>query len=193
MSDIKKIIIKLIKKLTILDYVLVIFLLAAAGFVFLYLNRRVTHITARFKVTDNEPLYARLNPNLPNNEFMWSFLEGDVEKNELGIKTAEIVGVETYSVSIGVNIVYLDIKLRATYNPRKDLYTLKGRPVVFGQPFVFTFSNVNFEAQVVDYPGFREEVESFQTKTRVKTQVKWGNGNFPETQGIDSQSFSIIL
>ena len=152
-----------------------------AGLIFYFVFRRETAtIQIRLKVTDKDVLYQYANPN---NSYASAFKVGDSELNEIGQKTAEIVGVEAYNISATDQVVYLDVDVKAVYNPLKKQYTMKGKPVIFGESFVFSFSKVYVQALVVDFPGsnFNQDIQI--GKTIVKTQVRFDSRQFSDVYG----------
>jgi hypothetical protein len=165
-----------------LSWLDIVFLALAIGFVlifYLFFRRETTYIVARFKVTDENPLYAK---NLPNNEYASSFTVGDSENNELGQASAEIVGVDTYKLTPEDNVVYLDIRIKTTYNPRKKTHVFKGKQVVFGQSFTFSFSNVRAKALVVDFPGYESGLEN--EEVIVSAQLRDEFREFSDVYGV---------
>ncbi|MFZ5376242.1 MAG: hypothetical protein ACOZAN_01055 [Patescibacteria group bacterium] len=89
-------------------------------------------------------------------EYAQGFVVGDVEKDELGKKTSKIKKVSVLPVSADEYSLYLTLEVPANYDPRKNLYYLKGKPLVFGQEYLFSFSNVSFSSVVVDFPGLEK-------------------------------------
>jgi hypothetical protein len=150
------------------------------GFYFLF-KRQQRSIMVRFKVTDEKVLYATTKPT---NEYALGFVVGDVEKDELGRVRAEIVDVESYAYDPETMVVYLDVRLKAIYNPRKNIYSLKGKNLVFGESFTFSFSKVHFDGIVVDFPGFQEGEEiKIGTKT-VRGQLRYAERAFSDIYGV---------
>lgn len=160
-----------------------IFLLVIFGsfllFFIIVTSRSNEEIEIKVKVTDPNVFYMGLQPS---NEFAYSFEKGDIERNEVGQKIAEIIDVERYKTSPSAQTVYLTIKLKANYNPLQKIYSVKGRPIVFGQPLIFTFSNVKVEALVVEFPGF---VRQKNKKTvLIHSQLRMDNRNFSDIYGV---------
>lgn len=162
-----------------------IFIISFIGFVLFFLifflRRKQELITFKLKVTDRDVLYSNTNPS---NLYAHAFIEGDFEKNELGQKIAEIKKVSKISEDKYHKSVYLDIELKATYSPRSEKYSFRGRPIIYGQPFIFEFSNVKVEGIVVDFPGYLDGLESREYKKVVKAQIINENRDFSDVYGI---------
>lgn len=173
----------LLRKITLFDWIFIVLSAIALVFFYLFFKRDVTYITARFKVTDENILYATSSPG---NEFASSFRVGDTEKDELGRTISEIVGVEAYKTIPEQQKIYLDIKLKAIYNPRTNQYTVRGKNILFGESLTFSFTKVRFKALVVDFPGFRDQADEETKKTIVKTQVRHESRGFSDVYGVPS-------
>lgn len=160
-----------------------IFLLTLFGvfvlFFILVFSRSNEQIEIRVKVTDPNVLYMGLDPS---NEFAYSFQKGDIERNEIGQQVAEIVDVERYKTTSISQSTYLTIKLKANYNPLQKRYSVKGRPIVFGQPIIFTFSNVKVEALIVEFPGYIQRKN--KRTVFIRAQLRNDNRSFSDVYGV---------
>lgn len=169
------------RRVTILDWIFISFSIVLLLTFYLFFKREVVYITARFKVTDENILYAKTSPN---NEFTTSFQVGDTERDELGRVASEIVSVESYKTNPEEHIVYLDIKLKAVYNPRTRQYSVRGKNILFGESLTFSLTKVHFKAVVVDFPGFRNAQAITLKKTIVKAQLRWDNRYYSDVYGV---------
>jgi len=172
---------KILGGLALTDWIFVCFGAVLLLSFYLFFRREVIFITARFKVTDENILYAKTTPN---NEFTTSFMVGDTERDELGRVVSEIIGVESYKTVPEQHVVYLDIKLKSVYNPRKKQYSVRGKNIIFGESFTFSFTKVRFKALVVDFPGFRDPQGIKFKKTIVKTQLRYDSRGFSDVYGV---------
>lgn len=148
---------------------------------YIFFKRDVIYIDARFKVTDESPLYMANNPNL---EYALSFQEGDSEQTVLGSSDAQITSVQSFRKTPETEVIYLDVKLKTTYDSRKNIYYFRGRPVVFGETHTFNFSKVRFKGLVVDFPGFEESLNSKVSTTKVRAQLRHENREFSDVYGV---------
>jgi hypothetical protein len=179
MQKVKKKLKQVINKLTLLDFLVILIFLSGLLLFFFFFRRQEIFINARFKVTDEDALYARTNPSV---QYAYSFTPGDIEKNELGQTIAEIISVDSYDLNPTTRVAIVDLKLKVVYNPLKKQYTLDGKPIVFGSSFNFAFSQVSFKGMVVDFPGLtqKEVVE----KRIVMAQNRWDSQYFSDTSGV---------
>ncbi|MBI4065114.1 DUF4330 family protein [Candidatus Gottesmanbacteria bacterium] len=151
--------------------------------IYVIFKREVVYITVRFKVTDENILYAGSSPR---DEYALRFVIGDKEIDELGRVSSEIVGIESYKTDTDHTVTYLDIKLRAIYNPRKNLYTIRGKQITFGESIPFYFSNVKVTGLVMDFPGFAGYKDMKTGTTTVRAQLRWDSREFSDIYGVPS-------
>ncbi len=173
---------RFIKQLTVLDYGLFLVVITGMIFFLFFLKRENIFIDVKFKITDPDVLYMNTRTL---DEYAVSFVIGDKELNELGQTIAEIIKVDTYRTNTDRQVVYLTMRIKANYSPRKKLYSIKGRPVVVGQSFTYTLTKVKFEGIVVDFPGFTAANKTFDKKT-VKTQIRDSSREYSDTYGVPS-------
>lgn len=168
-------------KISTIDIFVIIVCIVIIGIFYIVFNRYVTTVVVRFKITDDSPLYAK---TLPGNEYASHFMVGDTEKDELGRTISEIVGIESYKINPDQTVVYLDIKMKAVYNPRKKQYSSQGKNIAFGETFLFSFSKIKFRALAVDFPGFLDKKTIKPTKTIIRAQLRDSSRYFSDTYGI---------
>lgn len=173
-------ILRFIRQLTVLDYGLFLIVITGALFFVFFLKRENVFIDVKFKITDPDVLYMNTRAL---DEYAVSFVIGDKEFNELGQTIAEIVKVDTYRTNTDRQVVYLTLRAKANYNPRKKLYSIKGRPVVVGQSFTYTLTKVKFEGIVVDFPGLTTANKTFDKKS-VKAQIRDSSREYSDTYGV---------
>ncbi|OGG30178.1 hypothetical protein A3A63_00905 [Candidatus Gottesmanbacteria bacterium RIFCSPLOWO2_01_FULL_46_9] len=167
------------KKLTIIDYLFIVgFIVAIGGFI-IFFRRESVLITIRLKVTDLSPFFIK---DQPPDEYAYAFQKGDAEYNELGQITATILDVSAYKTVPEKQVTYVTVKAKTVYDPRKKQYSLKGKPISFGQTFLFTFARVKFEGMVVDFPSFQNTATP--TATLVQAQIRTESREFSDTWGV---------
>ncbi len=168
-------------KLSLMDGILLGLVLTVLVVIIVFSKREVKFTTIRLKITDEEILYAAASPAV---EYANSFIVGDSEKNELGQKTAEITRIEAYNTAPSKKVVILDISVKATYNPRKNQFSLKGKAINYGSSLSFNFEKVKVKGLVVDFPEFDGAVPVKEHKVVVKTQLRWENRAFSDVYGV---------
>lgn len=117
---------------------------------FFFFYRKASYITIRVKVTNQEVLTAYSEPR---NNYSWRFHKGDIERDVLGRVVTELENVETYSVTPENKVVYLDLRVRATYDTRTKMYAARGKNLMYGTPMRFNLTEVTFDGFVTEVPG----------------------------------------
>lgn len=145
-----KLIRKIYRKLSLFDLGLIVIVFVFGVSFYLFFYRKPMEVIIRVKVTDQDVLYQQTEPK---NWYANRFNVGDSELDALGRKITEIIGVESFNVTPENKAVYLDLRVRATYDTRTKLYYTKGKPLIFGTPMRFNLSLVTFDGFVTEFPG----------------------------------------
>jgi len=160
---------RVLKKLTYFDIALIILLATLFLGFFFFFYRKAEYVNILVKVTDQEVLYAR---TLPAVWYANQFVVGDIERDALGRVISEIVGIERFNVKSDKKAVYLDLRVRATYDTRTKLYSARGRPLIFGTPVRFNFSKVTFDGIVTEFPNSEAQGDLEVTNTKMTALLR---------------------
>ncbi len=159
MQKYKKEIIKFLKQLSVVDYLLCLLVLLALVFAIFYFDREKKTIYIDMLVKEKD--FGALVP-----VEKWRVLQmvvGDKVYNFAGDEVAEVVFID--SVSFGGNQkfdVYLTLKIEALYDKRKRSYSYLGKPLVVGKNFDFTTAKYFFEGEIVDvYQNVDERMDKY--------------------------------
>jgi hypothetical protein len=147
------------KNIKVFDIIVVILLGLGGVTFFLFFYRKAAYVNIRVKVTDQEVLYQHTEPHT---WYANRFRIGDAELDVLGRKTTEVIKVQTFNVDSQNKAVYLDLKVRATYDSRSKTYSSRGQNIVFGAPIRINLSNITFDGFVTEFPG-SEDHEKVKT------------------------------
>jgi hypothetical protein len=139
-----------LKRINLIDWTIIISLCLVVSTFFLFFYRKSTYITIKLKVTDQEVLTAF---HTPNTNYALQFHVGDTERDSVGRVVTEIVGVESYPLNPENRVVFLELKVRSTYDSRTKMYSAKGKNINYGTPMRFNLSNVTFDGYVVEAPS----------------------------------------
>lgn len=150
-------------KTSYLDISFGVILLVIIVTVFIFFHRKVTYVDIRVKVTDQDVLYAATNPK---SWYANQFRVGDTEYDALGRITSKITGVSTFNMTEDTKAVYLNINIKATYDPRTKIYTAKGTHLNFGSVVRFDYPDIAFNALVTESPSIKYQDDlTIETKT----------------------------
>lgn len=156
------------KHIKLLDLVIFVILVAVGLFFFSFFYRKTEFINIRVKVTDQDVLYAN---TIPQKWYARQFHKGDVELDAVGREITEILSVERIPLNDNQESVYLDLKVRSTYDSRTNSYSTRGKRVIFGIPMRFNLSGITFDGIIVGSPDIQEN-ESKKEQVRVTTLLR---------------------
>ncbi|MGD9129357.1 MAG: DUF4330 family protein [Candidatus Woesebacteria bacterium] len=157
------------KNISIFDLLVFSVLLLAIAFFFFFFYRKAEYINIRIKVTDRDILYAR---NQPTAWYANQFKKGVMERDAVGRIISEVTNVERFAINANTKAVYLDLKVRATYDSRTKSYTVRGKKMVFGAPMRFNLDDITFDGFVVDFPGMYQQGDVSQKKVIVEVLAR---------------------
>lgn len=160
-------ILKKFSKIHWFDILIVIVVLAVLLSFFFFFYRRAEYITIQVKVTDQEVMTAMA---VPKNTYAWQFHVGDLERDVIGRVVTEITDIESFPVSPIHRVVYLTMRVRATYDTRTKTYSTRGKTLMYGTPMRFNLNNVTFDGYVTDAPSIID-INAQKKKFRVKGSV----------------------
>ncbi len=148
--QIKKYYQAVLKRFTFFDIAVFLFLCIVLLVFFIFFYRKSEYIEIRVKVTDQDVLYAS---TVPKKWYAERFEVGDVELDVAGREIARIVNVEKFDIASTHQVVYIDLRVKSTYDTRTKTYSTRGKAVRFGSPIRFNFSKVTFDGLVTEFPG----------------------------------------
>lgn len=173
------------KQLHVFDIVWLLGLAFLTFVLLVFLLRRNEYIDVTVKVTNDDILYSQRTPPA---WFPFLFQEGMSEKDGLGRTTAEIKKVFVYDDSPEGELherkgVHLLLRIRATYNKRKNQYSYKGKPLLVGTPIKVEFERILTNALVTGIEGINDPRKTLELV--VDTQVIDYQSAFPSTRGVE--------
>lgn len=138
-----------IKKLSILDWLIIAGICIVFGFV---LYNRMTK--------KEEWIWVKLN--ISNNTSWWQgsapywyaqgLTKGQFAYNSFGQKIAEVGSIENYDMGGTNRLIYIDLKLLVSYDKRQHIYLFNYQPLQIGNQMDLTFSQYNVRG-IITYIG----------------------------------------
>ena len=168
-------------KLSFFDAFVLLVLCSLALVFFFFFYRKSEYIEITVKVTSQDILFAHARPSFYYSEH---FTVGDVELDNLGRAISEITHVEYFPAYKDSNIVYVTLRVKATYDTRTKQYSSRGQRLVYGAPIRFSLSNVTFDGYVVDFPGKATSSEVKDVMVRVESKIRSVEPKFAELVSI---------
>jgi|GEM_PF-922294 len=179
-KSLKRDVVKKLQKLHLLDIFFIGFFFILILLFILIFSRSDQKIQIKVKVTDQNVYFLSTQPP---DEYSYSFHQGDVERNEVGKIVAQIEKVNRLQTSPGKYLVYLNLSIKANYNPLKQQYSYQGRPIIFGQDLEFDFANTKVSGLIVDFPQYRQP-DKKAIKLLVTAQLRNDSRSFSDTYGM---------
>lgn len=157
-------IIHIIKKLTVIDWIVGILLLGVVGF---FLISRTTKtqrwVTVTLRVAGDQWYY-----NLAPPEYWYAndLAKGQVAYDSFGKKTAEILSVENYDIGGPNRLIIVHLKLLTTFNKTLKTYTFNYQTLQIGNPLDLTFGTNNLHGLVtyIDSPSLPYTMTNIEVK-----------------------------
>lgn len=152
---------KFIRRLKILDYIIIIALLLFGIIIYKFLNPEEKWIDLVILDT-NVPIYQ-----------LAALHKGDIEKGPTGEKMAEITDLEIYdtpNTPISNKDIFISLKILAKINPRSREYEYKNKIIKIGSPSEFKFNSGLANGVIVDMEGAKPRI----AETKVLTLILYG-------------------
>lgn len=139
-------IIHIIKKLTVIDWVVGILLLGIVGFFLISSTMKAQRwVTVTLRVSGDQ-WYYNLAP--PEYWYANNLVRGQVAYDSFGKKTAEILSVENYDIGGPNRLIIVRLKLLTSFNKKSKTYTFNYQTLQIGSPLDLTFGTNNLHGLV---------------------------------------------
>jgi hypothetical protein len=146
--------IKLVKKITILDWLLLGTAVGSLFFLSAYFFKKETWLKVQVKVSPEQWWWEDISPPY------WiadAIEEGDAQYNFIGKKEAEVVEGEMFEVGGGRKEIFLWLNLKVDYNEKKNVYRFNHQTVEIGRPLSLSLSGVGIDSIVTWVEGLETE------------------------------------
>ena len=167
------------RKLTIVDFAILIGGLIAIAFVFFLLFRRSTYISVTLKVgSDN----INWKGGATKAWFSQFFYVGMKQLDGFGRPLVEVTDIYSYDTSPDSKAVYVTVRIKTVYNRASNQYTFNGKPVLIGSFHRLYLDKVLVEGLVTRFEGMQDVRE--RKKMVVEAEIREENPVFAETSGV---------
>jgi hypothetical protein len=168
-------------KIRFIDLIILALVILSVLFFYLLLIKRGEDVVVRFKVSQVYSLYQS-QTDAPNNEYSEFFSIGDTQKDELGSITAEILDIHSFRINQNQIETYLDVRVKATLNNRTNKYTLSGKNLIFGETFIFNFSNIHVKLIALETP--LSDIKRQEKMSTVEAELLYNQPGFEDVMGV---------
>lgn len=160
---------RFLKKLTFVDYLIIIIVLLGVIILYKFFNPRQEWIDV-LVIDDKIPIYQTA-----------ALKVGDIEKDPNGAKIAEITDIESYNspeptdptvVQQSLKDVFIQVKLQVKINPRSKEYEYKNKIIKVGVPIELRFNQVQINGKLAGI-GL-DSIPKYETKIlTLKLYEQW--------------------
>ena len=156
---------KIIKRLNLFDYLILIGLLIILGtLLFLRLTRKTETVPVRLKLSNDEWWWQGSPPEF---WLVQNLKVGQQSYNTFGKQIAKITDIHSYDVGANRRRSFVDINLEASFDKRRGVYLYNFQPLQIGKPLDLTFGENNVRG-LVTYIGSDEQ---FYTQKEIEVQL----------------------
>ncbi len=158
-------------KLSIFDLMVGgLIILLVLSLVWFRLARKTTWITVRLVVTNDEWWWEGAPPQ-------WWYAEGlsvgQTSRDSFGQSVAEIVNVENFDVGAYWRRSFVDMKLKGTYDARRQVYLFNYQPIQIGKPIDLTFGKNNIRGVITYIENLPDAYTDKTIEVKMSTVRPW--------------------
>lgn len=142
-----KFISSIIHKFNYFDFFILLTILLVLGF-FLYnrFQRKSQWINVRVSVENSDWWYKG---NSPYYWYASNIKDGDIAYDSFGKKVAEVIKVDNYDFGGPYRNIYVDLKVRVSFDKKRQQSLFEFKPLVVGSPVIFNFSSQQLRGLIV--------------------------------------------
>jgi hypothetical protein len=169
----QKRLVKALKKIRVIDYLLLLFCIPLIIFAVFYFRREKTFVYVDLTFQRNQ---WQTVPDPPEFWKVSNIQVGDTVYNSLGSSTASVVDVEKSVWGGGARTnIALQLKVQAIYDTRTKKYVLDGNPLLIGNHLSVDFGNNKFDGVIMNVYRSPEERYSGYQKARAIVKIRYRN------------------
>lgn len=177
---------KMPKAVMIFDLVVAITLLTITG-VFLYskFTKQSTWVEVRVLISDDNLWWSG---DLPEYWLIDELYEGQKSYNSFGEEVASIVNKEVFTRGGPVLQAYFDLKMKATFDKKRQIFLFNYQPLQKGKPLDLTFGRTSLQGLVVGINSDLEKMHEKKIRVRMQYLEDWlANAYQPGLEWRDSK------
>lgn len=163
---------QLLKKLrlNIFDGIIVTLVILAIGaLLWLRTGKQSQWITLRINISNDDMWYEAAPPQ-------WWYVEnlapGAISKNSFGETVAEIINVEIFDIGAYRKRAYVDLRVRGSYDTKRQVYLYNYQPIQIGKSLDLTFGKNNVHG-VISYINALPNYTDRTIEVRIPAVSQW--------------------
>ncbi len=157
-----------LKKLTVIDFSIILIIIVALGYSLIYFTTKSEYIY--LDLTSQAPDYNSKGMIPIGYQEADSIRKGDAVYNSFGQQIAEVV--ESKSVNFGGvdKYIWVVIKIKAKYNPRTRMYSYNDSSLLIGNSLSLSLGKVAFRGRILNiYKNLEDKYKDYQLKNVLAT------------------------
>lgn len=167
-----------IRKLNLLDIgVIVLILSILAGLLWIRTSRKSQWINLRLVVSNDDWWWEGSPPQ-------WWYAEelvaGQSSRNSFGEKIAEITDVESFDIGEYRRRIFVELKVKGTYDKRREAYLFNYQPIQIGKSLDLTFGKYNVRGIVTYIDATFQEYKPRVIEVKLSAVRPWVSDSFKE-------------
>jgi hypothetical protein len=167
-----------IKKLSILDWLIIAGVCVVFGFL---LSNRLTKkeewVSIKLKISYDTSWLSRTSPPY---WYMQGLTKGQSAYNSFGQKIAEVVSIENYDQGSTSRLIYIDLMLRVSYSKKQHIYLYNYQPLQIGNQIDLTFNQYNVRG-IVTYIGSNTiQYKDKEIEVKLLSEFPWQADSYKE-------------
>ena len=181
---------KQIRNIGLVHYLGVLAALLLLVFGYFFLAPHTQEVSVVIRLADKDMIW--LDNGSPRSVSVESIRPGIKETDAFGRVSAEVVRVSSFDQPVRESqytqkkTVYVTLRLRASYNEKKDQYRYQGTVLQMGDWVRFTVQSSIINGLVMQIPSREEQQQtSVLLNAQLKTEGPFTHEPFSETTGID--------
>lgn len=176
-----KILLKFLRRLTVLDWLVILVILAGLVFLAIFIFKEEKWVKVEVKIARPE-WWWESNP--PPYWLADQIKKGDEQYDSLGRKVVEVLDVETYEWSGGRKMTYLTLNLKVEVDRRKRRLKFNHRPLEIGKEIDLELGGIGTQGLVAYIEGMPDARVWENKIVEVRLIERQYFEVFPETLGV---------
>jgi len=144
-----------IRKIKILDWVVVTIIFGLIIFLIVLTLNRSRWITIEFKIVQNPTYFSFSNPETTPYWVAENVRPGDVQYNNLGQKNLQVLNVTSWGFNYRQTWVKASVNVK--YNPTEKKYSFQYQPLEIGRPIDVSLNGTSIHGIVTAIQGFTDQ------------------------------------
>ena len=187
-AHIRHIISQTMRKLHILDYIIIgCFIMAVGIFFILRFSQKTVWIPITLRVGSEDILWKVSTEPW----YVTGLTKGMISYDLFGKQNMEITNVQSFDIGEGKRETYVTMNIKTTYDTKNKTYTFNLQPVTVGSPFKITIQKQDLQG-IITFIGDDKPTVTKTIEARLLYTYPWVANSFSKGQQLKDQSGNVI-